>query len=50
MKIRVNPWLKKQIEGLYLRTVNHELSQIHKLFLPGGIRENPCESAVEETD
>ena len=29
MKIRVNSWLKKQIEGLHLRTVNHELSQIH---------------------
>ena len=29
VKIRINSWLKKQIEGLHLRTANHELSQIH---------------------
>ncbi len=29
VKIHVDSWLKKQIEGLHLRTANHELSQIH---------------------
>ena len=28
-EIRVNSWLKKQIEGIVLRTANHGLSQIH---------------------
>ena len=29
VKIRVNSWLKKHIEGIVLRTANHGLSQIH---------------------
>ena len=29
VKIRVNSWLKKQIEGIVLRTANHEFPRIH---------------------
>ena len=50
MKIRVNQWLKKQIEGLHLRTVNHEFPQIHTNYYTVSIRENPCEFVVEEKD